>query len=46
MAGKKYYLELLGGELGGNDHFAVGVYLPDGKAVLPISAEYLSVEEE
>ena len=41
-AGKKYYIEGVGYENGNVDHFAIGAYLPDGTALLPITSHYLS----
>ena len=40
--GKKYYLEgiMVGG--GGSNHIEIGVYLPDGSNVIPITSHYLS----
>jgi len=40
--GSKYYLEGLMVEDGGDDYLSVGVYLPDGTPVLPITSHYLS----
>ena len=42
--GKKYYLEgILVGECG-NNHFEIGVYLPDGSNIIPITSHYLSTD--
>ena len=40
--GKKYYMEGLLVEAASNDHLAIGVYLPDGTALLPITSHYLT----
>ena len=45
IVGKKYYLEGLAVFTNGNNHIAIGVYLPDGSNVLPITAHYLSADE-
>ena len=41
ISGQRYYIELLGGEIRGDDHFAVGVQFPDGKFFGPITSDYL-----
>ena len=41
VSGQRYYIELLGGEIGGNDHFAAGVQFPGGKFIGPITFDYL-----
>ena len=42
--GKKYYLEgILVGECG-NNHIEIGVYLPDGSNIIPITSHYLSTD--
>ena len=42
--GKKYYLEgIMVGKLLRN-HIEIGVYLPDGSNIIPITAVYLSVD--
>ena len=46
IAGQRYYIELLGGELGGDDHFAVGVELPDKTFHGPIPIEFLHSSKE
>ena len=40
--GKRYYLEGLFVAQGGGDHIEIGVYLPDGSSLLPITSYYLS----
>ena len=42
--GKKYYLEgiMVGG--GGSNHIEIGVYLPDGSNIIPITSHYLSAD--
>eukprot|EP00111_Clytia_hemisphaerica_P005668 TCONS_00016453-protein len=40
-SGEVYYLEGLLLEFGGGEHFQVGVHLPDGTSLLPITNEYL-----
>ena len=42
--GKKYYLEGLFVAQGGDDHIEIGVYLPDGSSLLPITSYYLSAD--
>ena len=42
--GKKYYLEGVFVELHGFDHMEIGVYLPDGSSLLPITSHYLSAD--
>lgn len=40
--GKKYFMEVIFGEIGGDDFVSVGVLFPDGTEVLPITSDYLS----
>ena len=42
--GKKYYLEGAFVESTGGDHMEIGVYLPDGSGLLPITSHYLSAD--
>ena len=42
--GKSYYLEGLFVAQGGGDHIEIGVYLPDGSRLLPITSYYLSAD--
>ena len=42
--GKRYYLEGLLVAQGGGDHIEIGVYLPDGSSLLPITSYYLSAD--
>ena len=46
VGGKKYYLEAILVEGGGSNHISVGAYLPDGKSILPITAQYLSASTD
>lgn len=41
-AGKSYYIEALMSETTGRDHLSIGVQLPDGKIMKPITKNYLS----
>ncbi|XP_057304821.1 uncharacterized protein LOC130641845 isoform X1 [Hydractinia symbiolongicarpus] len=43
VAGGMYYMEAIMIELGGGDHISVGVYLPDGTGILPITSDYLTI---
>ena len=42
--GKKYYLEGIFVAGAGGDHIEIGVYLPDGSSLLPITSHYLSAD--
>ena len=42
--GKNYYLEGLFMESRFEDHMEIGVYLPDGSSLLPITSHYLSAD--
>lgn len=44
IAGNKYYLEGIVVFAGGIDNIAIGVYLPDGSNIIPITARYLSAD--
>ena len=41
MAGKKYYMEILGYEINGGDIFKAGAVFPGGELVVPITYQYL-----
>uniref|UniRef100_A0A7M5X278 PA14 domain-containing protein n=2 Tax=Clytia hemisphaerica TaxID=252671 RepID=A0A7M5X278_9CNID len=40
MSGRKYYMELIGREIGGGDYFLAGVILPSGDQIVPITYQY------
>ena len=42
--GKKYYLEGILVSAGTKEHIEIGVYLPDGSSLLPITSHYLSAD--
>ena len=42
--GKKYSLEGIFVAGTGGDHIEIGVYLPDGSSLLPITSHYLSAD--
>ena len=42
--GEKYYLEGIFVAGTGGDHIEIGVYLPDGSSLLPITSHYLSAD--
>jgi len=46
IAGQKYYMEMIAGEIKGADHFTVAVKFPDGKFVGPITTNYLHSNSE
>ncbi|XP_066935803.1 uncharacterized protein [Clytia hemisphaerica] len=41
ISGRKYYMELIGREIGGGDYFLAGVILPSGDQIVPITYQYL-----